>query len=176
MAPHTNSPRQLLLCLAVLTLVAQGCTSITMPKTAFSKHSREYQGIDGSFDNGQTSVSKAVYQAVRQVRSEKAIVLQVIGDEDPARVLPLPPGQNSVYVSELLTQTGVIDKLEHVNATLFRHSTDSIGGIPMKVRMDKDRSAVKPESDYALQAGDRLLVSQATHPAMENLINAVLGY
>ncbi len=103
------------------------------------------------------------------------MVLQVIGDDVPARVLPLPPGTHSVYVSELLTQTGVLKKLDNVDATLFRSSTDSIGGIPMEVNMSKDGKSVRPESDYSLQAGDRLMVSKATNPAAQAMFNAMLG-
>jgi hypothetical protein len=155
---------------------SQGCTTtLHLPKTAFTKNSREYQGVDSSFDGGQTSVSKQVYYAVRQAKAENGVVLQVIGDEIPARVLPLPADTKTVYVSELLTQTGVLQKLESVNATLFRYANDSIGGIPMEVKMADDGDSVRPESDYALQAGDRLMVSKAPHPAMKVLVNAVLG-
>ena len=161
--------------LAAITLCSQGCTTLNLPKTPFHKHSRAYQGVDSSFDGGQTSVSEQVYYAVRQANAENSVVLQVIGDENPARVLPLPPDTQSVYVSELLTQTGVLQKLDSVNATLFRYSTDSIGGIPMEVKMSEDGDSVRPESDYALQPGDRLMVSKAPNPAMKVLINAVLG-
>lgn len=153
----------------------QGCSTLNLPKTAFSKNTREYQGFDSAFDGGQTSVSEKVYNAVRQARAENSVVLHVIGDENPARVLPLPVGQKSVYVSELLTQTGVLEKLGRVNATLFRNSTDSIGGIPMEVRMDENNTIVRPESDYALQAGDRLMVSEATAKPMDILVKEILG-
>jgi hypothetical protein len=175
MTPHFRPTRQFLICLAAFTLAAQGCTSIDLPKSPFAKNTREYQGVDSSFDGGQSSVSEKVYLAVRQAKAENGVVLQVIGDADPARVLPLPPGKHSVYVSELLVQTGVAKKLGSISATLFRHSTDSIGGIPMEVKMEKDAATVRPESDYALQAGDRLMVTEANHPAMQVLVNAVFG-
>jgi hypothetical protein len=158
-----------------LLLTTSGCANLEIPKTPFSKISRPYQGVDSSFDGGQTAVSQQVYHAVRRAQNENAVVLQVEGDDEPIRVLPLPPGSHSVYVSELLTQTGVLQKLDHVDATLFRHSTDSIGGIPMEVRMNEDGDGVRPESDYSLQAGDRLMVSKAAHPAMQSLFNAMLG-
>lgn len=163
------------LTVSALVLSAMGCSTLDLPKTPFSKHSREYQGVDSGFDGGQTSVSQQVYHAVRQARGENSVVLQVIGDETPVRVLPLPEGAQSVYVSELLVQTGVLQKLGTINATLYRHSSDAIGGIPMEVKMDHDRSAVRPESDYALQAGDRLTVSKAAHPALQTVVNMLLG-
>jgi hypothetical protein len=175
MAPHLRRPNWTLLCIAAVALSAQGCTTLNLPKTAFTKHSREYQGVDSSYDGSQTFASEEVYQAVRQAKAENGVVLQVIGDGIPARVLPLPPGTHSVYVSELLTQTGVLEKLENVDATLFRSSTDSIGGIPMEVRMSKDGKSVRPESDYSLQAGDRLMVSKGANPAVQALFNVMFG-
>jgi hypothetical protein len=163
--------------LLLLPLVGAGCSNLDIPKTAFSSVSRPYQGVDSNYDGGQSAVSQPVYHAVRQARSENAVVLQVIGDDEPVRVLPLPAaGARSVYISELLTQTGVLQKLDYIDATLYRHSTDSIGGIPMEVRMNEDRDGVRPESDYALQAGDRVTVSKAAHPAMQSLVNAILGF
>ena len=176
MTPHPRRPNWTLLCIAAVTLSAQGCTNVKLPKTAFSKHNRQYQGVDSSYDGGQTYASEQVYQAVRQAKAENGVVLQVIGDDSPARVLPLPPGTRSVYVSELLSQTGVQEKLDNIEATLFRSSTDSIGGIPMEVKMSDDGEFVRPESDYSLQAGDRLMVSKAANPAMQALFNAVLGF
>ena len=175
MTPQLRPPNWTLLCIAAVTLSCQGCTNLKLPKTAFSVHSRAYQGVDSSYDGGQTYASEQVYQAVRQARAENGVVLQVIGDDVAARVLPLPPGTHSVYVSELLTQTGVLKKLVNVDATLFRSSTDSIGGIPMEVNMSKDGKSVRPESDYSLQAGDRLMVSKATNPAAQAMFNALLG-
>lgn len=175
MTPNLHPFCCTLLCLITTTFAASGCATLELPNSPFSKQSREYQGVDSGYDGGQSAVSQQIYHAVRQAKAENGVVLQVIGDDTPCRVLPLPPGAKTVYVSEMMTQTGVIQKLEHINATLFRYSTDAIGGIPMEVKMDKEGRHVRPESDYALQAGDRLMVSKAPHPAMQSLVNALLG-
>ena len=176
MTPQLTKTSWPALCVVILALTAQGCAHLTIPKTPFARHSRQYQGVDSSYDNGQSAVSKAVYHSVRRAKAENSVVLQVLGDEEnPARVLPLPPGTQSVYVSELLTQTGVLQELKFVDATLFRYSTGAIGGIPMVVKMNNERTAVLPESDYSLQAGDRLMVSRAANPVMQTLVNSLFG-
>ena len=175
MTPQNRSSNWMLLCVAALAVSAQGCASFTLPKTVFSVEGRRYQGVDSSFDGGQSSVSEQIYHAVRQAKAENGIVLQVVGSENPARVLPLPPDNRAVYVSELLVNTGVMAELDYVEATLYRSSAGAIGGIPMEVLMDGDGRAVRPESDYSLQPGDRLMVSKAGHPAMQALIKAMLG-
>ena len=147
---------------------------IDIPNNPYSKPaSPEYQGI-GGFD-ASLSTSEEVYHSVRQARAQNSIVLQVDGDSTPVRVLPLPPEQRSVYVSDLLKQTGVQKKLGPLNATLYRFSPDTIGGLPMEVKMSKDGESVRPVSDYALHAGDRLQVHKAAYPALDGLVNMVLG-
>lgn len=152
-----------------------GCTTLNLSSSPFSKPSSpEYRGIDSGFELDLAS-GEEIYHSVRQARTQNAIVLQVAGDNTPVRVLPLPPGQNSVFVSDLLKQTGVQKKLGSLQATLFRYSSDTIGGIPMVVKMAPDGRSVRPVSDYALHAGDRLQVSKAASPAMKGLVNMVLG-
>jgi len=113
--------------------------------------------------------SLELYQKLKQAKRENAVVLEVVDDDVPVRVLPLPPGQTSVFVSQLLKQTGVQAKLGSIEATLYRYSTDTVSGIPMKVRMDDDGEVVRPESDYALRSGDRLQVSEKEFNVLSSL-------
>ncbi|MEM6364194.1 MAG: hypothetical protein AAF745_07200, partial [Planctomycetota bacterium] len=140
-------------------------------------------------------LSEAVYQKVRQAKAENAIVLQLTGDDVPLRVLPLPPAGRgvigvdpsatdnfvtgldgaapSVFVSTLINQTGIGKKIGPMEATLFRHSTGHVNGIRMDVLFDgKD---VRPETDYALRAGDRLVIQSADGFGIEQLVDMALG-
>ena len=167
---------QTLLCLAVILVTTSGCASLNLPGLPIIGPlpvEERYQGVDGSY-HPQSSVGEQTYHSVRRARSENAIVLQVVGDEPTNRVLPLPPEGKTVYVSNLLKQSGVQKKLGNVEATLFRHSTDSIGGLPMAVKMSRDGQSVLPDSDYALQAGDRLQVRKA-NLELKGLVNTFLG-
>jgi hypothetical protein len=152
-----------------------GCSTFEMPNSPFARPANSpYLSMSPSLDvkNG---VQEQAYYAVRQAKAENSIVLEVVGDSNPARLMPLPSGGKSVYVSDLITETGVLTKLEAINATLYRYAVGSLNGMPMEVRMSTDRTTVRPESDYALQAGDRLRVSQASNPAVQSLYNAFLG-
>jgi hypothetical protein len=114
-----------------------------------------------------------LYRKVQQASSQNAIVLQVLGDDAPVRVLPLPPDGKSVFVSDLLVQTGVLAKLESIEATLFRNSAEALGGVRMEVKMSPEGDEVRPESDYALQPGDRLRVNKRQFNSLEQLLKAV---
>jgi hypothetical protein len=165
------------LSVAMLVAGSTGCNSINLPTfSAFSLGQSEpnYVSLGGGFELDSTG-SEAVYYKVREARSQNSIVLQVVGDDPPIRILPLPPGQKSVFVSTLLKQTGVQKKLGAIDAVLFRHAKGTIGGIRMVVRMSPDKSTVRPETDYALKAGDRLRVEKAPNPSLQKLIDITLG-
>lgn len=104
-----------------------------------------------------------VFRRLREAKTQNSVVVQVAGDPEPFRVLPLPPEGDSVFVSDLLSQTGIQRKLGRVAATVYRVTPASPLGLPMEVRFDS-RGEVRPDSDYALRAGDRLKVARAETP------------
>lgn len=163
--------------LALIVVLSTGCTQLQLPGTPFDHPSSrlgDYRGLEG-VPSLPESEAEVVFQGVRQARSQGGVVLHVPGDDPAVRVMPLPTDGRSVYVSNLLKDTGVKKKLGTVQATLFRHSAASIAGIPLEVRMSKDGTSVRPECDYALQPGDRLRVEKATSAAISGLANLILG-
>lgn len=158
----------LILCAPVLS----GCTTpLAIPNTVFNRADQStYEGLGGGFD-GNASLAQKLYNDTRRAVSENSVVLQVAGENPPTRILPLPPPGQSVYISQLLEQTGVMQKMGGVSATLYRYSPAVIGGAPMVVKMSKDNDSVRPESDYALQPGDRLKVERASMGGLGELFS-----
>lgn len=137
-----------------------------------------YQPIGDAPALPSESLSESVYYKVRQAKAENGVVLQIVGDDDPIRILPMPPensgsGAPAVFVSTLLRQTGVHKKLGHIEATLYRASPETINGVRMDVHF-KD-NVIRPETDYSLQPGDRLVVKKADRFALQNVIDMTLG-
>ena len=133
-----------------------------------------YTGADPAFAANQ-AMSGNTFQAVRQAKSQNAIVLQVLGDRDPIRVLPLPGEGQSVLVSDLLRQAGLATKFSSMNVVVFRSATGMPGGIRMEVRMEGKGDGVQPATDYALQAGDRIQVAKSTSDVFEGMLSATFG-
>ena len=115
------------------------------------------------------------YLAVKQARAQNGVVLQIVGDAEPNRILPLPSGGKRVFVSNLLQETGLIKRLENMDVVLYRVSPDTIGGIQMDVKMNREGNSVRPESDYALQPGDKIRVTKIEKDAMQAIIDMTLG-
>lgn len=134
--------------------------------------------------------TQEVYQSVRNAKANNSIVLQVLDDEVPIRVLPLPSaeaspsqaaaagsavGGRSVFVSTLLAQTGVMRKLGRAQAALYRPSPENYEGIRMDILFsENDTEQVRPESDYALRPGDRLVIRKDDRLGMASLLDMVL--
>lgn len=152
-----------MICLCTL-LSGSGCSLFRKPSQDVGALSAPLQG----------SESAAVYQRIREAKSQNSIVLQIAGDSSPIRVLPLPPDGQSVFISDLLRQTGLQDKFGHVRATLYRATPEAPAGVPMEVRFDERSGEIRPEADYALQAGDRLKIAKQEKPAFGGMFDQLL--
>jgi len=161
-----------------LAILSTGCAGLQVPELKLkplpfvTPQSPRYQGIEPGFEL-QTESAEEIYHSVREATARNAVVLQVVGDSSPVRVLPLPRDGRSVTVSNLLTQTGVSKKLGTIEATLFRPATGMIGGLPLEIELDHGHS-VRPESDYALRPGDRLRVRKAVSPQLKTALESLL--
>ena len=152
-----------------------GCSTLDLTDLPFRHPASYSEPSVGQPVEMQGSVVARRYQCIRQAKAQNSVVLEVVGDEERFRVLPLPTGERSVFVSHLLRQTGVLSKLGQVEATLYRYSSDSWAGFPMEVRMSKEGRQVRPESDYALRPGDRLLVEKHSETAVQSLVDMALA-
>lgn len=172
--------------LVTLAIGLSGCTSLNLPtlpelpnlpgltSRSYDDPNSKYVGLEPGYE-ADPSLSQQIYNKVRQAKAQNSIVLQVIGDDEPLRILPLPPEQKSVFVSDLLKQTGVQKKLGVMDAVLYRPAPGTISGLRMVVQMSKSKRSVAPESDYALKPGDRLRVEKAPNPNLQKLMDLATG-
>jgi hypothetical protein len=167
------------LLLALTAAANTGCTTLNLSSVSpilgtIGKTNPKYSGVATGVELMGSDAEKA-YKAVREAKSKGGIVLHLVGDQEPVRVLPLPRDGKTVFVSDLLRQSGVQRRLGRVDATLYRASPHSISGVRMSVQLDPDTEAVLPESDYALEVGDRLQVQKAAALPMKGFVSALLG-
>ncbi|MCA9136710.1 MAG: hypothetical protein KDB00_08125 [Planctomycetales bacterium] len=145
--------------------------------TGTSKHSSPYEMADGTVPadamSADGSMTMEAYQKIREAKAQNAVVLQVAGDSQPVRLLPLPAGEKSVFVSELLSQTGVLKKLGKVEATLYRPAPESITGVRMDIKFD-DSGKIDPASDYGLRPGDRVQVRKQSTSAIQSFVKMAM--
>ncbi|HBJ34463.1 MAG TPA: hypothetical protein DDZ51_06800 [Planctomycetaceae bacterium] len=162
---HVNARRWLMTAIAIGSLaVMPGCN--VFAKKDKSGHSEEF--------TLQASDSADVFKRVREAKSQNSVVVQVIGDSTPVRVLPLPPDERSVFVGDLLKQTGLQESFGPMRVTLYRANVQAPMGIPMEVKFATRGGYIRPETDYALQAGDRIRISKDEQSAWGEMLSQFL--
>lgn len=155
----------------LLTALAIGSLAILPGCNVFGKKDNASSGGEFAL---QASDSAEVFKRVREAKSQNSVVVQVIGDSTPVRVLPLPPDERSVFVSDLLKQTGLQESFGPMRVTLFRENSHSPMGIPMEVKFTARGGDVRPEADYAIRAGDRVRISKDERTAWGEMLNQFL--
>ncbi len=120
------------------------------------------------------SSSAEAYKRLKQAKSQNAIVLQIDGDSMPIRILPLPHDGRPVFVSDLLTQTGIQEKMGRVLVTVYRTADDGFSSARMDVKFDGKGDKVRPECDYSLRAGDRIRILEDPSNGFTGLLDQLL--
>ena len=122
----------------------------------------------------QGSESAQVYKRIQDAKSQNSIVLQVAGDSQPIRVLPLPSDGTPVFVSDLLRQTGIQEKMGRMLVSVHRSSPVDYAGAKMEVRFDEEGQSIRPETDYALQSGDRIKIAADPRTSFAMLMDRIV--
>ncbi len=160
-------PVRTLLASSLLALSACGC-SVIPPM---------YMDNDKSLDPLvalQPSAASEQYDVISQARARNSVVLEIVGSKDPVRVLPLPTDGRSVFVSDLLKQSGLTKEFDRMQATLYRNSPNTLGGIRMGIHFHNRSNQITAEHDYALQAGDRLEVAELEINPFESFSDLIM--
>lgn len=155
-----------------------------MPGMASSKSRYVPVGPDVTLQS--SGFTEDVYRAIREAKQTNSIVLQVFEDSEGLRVLPLPPTNSSatmagnsgasggIFISTLLEQTGVLKKYGKVQVAVFRPSPSSFEGVRMDV-VFASGGQIRPESDYALHPGDRIVVRKDDRMSVDSLVDFAMG-
>ena len=86
-------------------------------------------------------------------------------------------GKRIIWISgvgDLLKQTGIQEKMGRMLVTVYRPSPTDFAGAKMVVRFDDEGETVRPDTDYSLQAGDRVKISKDTTTSMSRFIDQIL--
>lgn len=198
-----TKPREPSISLLLLSLLfvsaAPGCSlfsapSVSMPSAienilpgAASSKSR-YVPVGHDVTLQSSGFTEDVYQAVRKAKQTNSIVLQVYEDSEALRILPLPSTNQTdtmvgntgttggIFTSTLLKQTGVLKKYGKVQVAVFRPSPSSFDGVRMDVMFAPGSGReIRPESDYALRPGDRIVVRKDDRMSVDSLVDFAMG-
>jgi hypothetical protein len=143
-------------------MIAPGCSALTMRGNP-----------DKAAKALESSPEAREYEKLLQARRDNAIVLQINRDTAGGRVLPLPKNGEPVFLNDLLTQTGVGQKIGQMTLTVYR--VPDRGGAPLKMQAnwDANNNCVEPSTDYALRPGDRVVVENASTGLVDRVMQSI---
>ena len=84
------------------------------------------------------------------------------------------PLQETIYVQDALKQSGALKRFGRVKIELYR-SGPSGEYQKLEIPFDRGRRGVRPEFDYAIHAGDRLMFIEDTSNALDDVLESVAG-
>ena len=149
------------LALLALPLAFAGCSSL-------GAHSAK-----GSISDDSLSLAAADSQPTG-AQSQFAVEYHFTKDKQKPQAIERPL-TGALHVQEALEQTGALKKFRRCEIAIVRRLPNGMGH---KIPVDYDRNVkrVTPEFDYALLPGDRLIVTEDTTTAFDDLFeNSWLG-
>jgi hypothetical protein len=86
--------------------------------------------------------------------------------------VPVKPG---MVVQDALEGSGVIDRFDRMTIKVRRFVKGQQSYLPLTAVYDHDRDEVRPESNYAIQPGDILIVTEDTSSSSQDMLQQLLG-
>ena len=130
-----------------LGLSAAGCAT-------FSTNSKDAQSAAVMSDTGKVTV---------EIRPH---------DKQP-KVMQMPLSGDT-YVQDAVDQSRTVKRLRRVHVEI-RRMTDNGQRIKLQCQWDLKTKRIKPESDYALQPGDHVVISEDTSTMVDDMFKQVTG-
>jgi len=86
--------------------------------------------------------------------------------------VPVKPG---MVVQDALEGSGVMDRFDRMTIKVRRFVKGQQAYLPITAVYDHDRNEVRPESNYAIQPGDILIVTEDTSSSSQDMLQQLLG-
>jgi hypothetical protein len=80
-----------------------------------------------------------------------------------------------MVVQDVLEGSGAIDQFDRMTIKVKRFVKGQQGYLPLTAVYDHDRNKVRPESNYAIQPGDFLIVTEDTSSSSQDMLQQLLG-
>jgi hypothetical protein len=86
--------------------------------------------------------------------------------------VPVAPG---MVVQDVLEGSGAIDQFDRMTIKVRRFVKGQQTYLPLTAVYDHDRNEVRPGSNYAIQPGDILIVTEDTSSSSQDMLQQLLG-
>ena len=149
-----------LVALLVVSFSLSGCAIFSSPGNSMLSR---FQGEknDQPADDGLTASDQTV---VVELHRERGLAGRL-------RV-PVKPG---MVVQDALEGSGGIDRFDRMTIKVRRFVKGQQAYLPITAVYDHDRDEVRPESNYAIQPGEILIITEDTSSSTDDMLQQLLG-
>jgi len=96
-------------------------------------------------------------------------------ENKPAKSYQFPLTEEGVYVNDVLQKSGAVKRFGRVKLELWRPSpAGAVGYIKLDIPYDRKSRAVPNAYNYALYAGDRLLLIEDSSTVLDDILESAL--
>ncbi len=149
-----------LVSLLIASFSLSGCAMFSSPANSLLSRSQGEKN-DQPADNGMAA-------------SDQTVVVELHREGGLAGRLrvPVKPG---MVVQDALEGSGVMDRFDRMTIKVRRFVKGQQAYLPLTAVYDHDRNEVRPESNYAIQPGDILIVTEDTSSSSQDMLQQLLG-
>ena len=149
-----------LVSLLIASFSLSGCAMFSSPANSLLSRSQGEKN-DQPADNGIAA-------------SDQTVVVELHREGGLAGRLrvPVKPG---MVVQDALEGSGVMDRFDRMTIKVRRFVKGQQAYLPLTAVYDHDRNEVRPESNYAIQPGDILIVTEDTSSSSQDMLQQLLG-
>ncbi len=149
-----------LVSLLIASFSLSGCAMFSSPGNSMLSRSQGEKN-DQPADNGMAT-------------SDQTVVVELHREGGLAGRLrvPVKPG---MVVQDALEGSGVMDRFDRMTIKVRRFVKEQQSYLPLTAVYDHDRDEVRPESNYAIQPGDILIVTEDTSSSSQDMLQQLLG-
>ena len=104
----------------------------------------------------------------------KMVTVEMQADSGENKVVQLPH-EDTLLAQTALQKSGAIKKFRRMNVSLVRARPDGRGPHKMEVKYESESQRVRPDSDYALLPGDKLIAVEDVSTPVDDAMETLLG-
>lgn len=105
----------------------------------------------------------------------QSFVVELRTDENEVEKYKLPLPKEPIYVQQVLDKSKAVKRFGRVTIQIWRERPDGGGHHKIDIRYDRKKRAIPPGYDYAIHAGDRLVIMKDKSTIMDDMLQSVGG-
>lgn len=101
-----------------------------------------------------------------------AIIMEIRAGKSHLEKIPLP-AERPFFVEDLVREAKLVDRLGRIDVTISRPVAGQVRPLRMTAKLDAAGKQILPGQNYALHAGDHILITHGESPMVSDIKSAI---